>query len=343
MNIRHSFYPLMAPADDDDGSAGGAADRGDDFVSTGDDAPPKAEPAAKAEAEAEPAAQTAPAAPEGEGEGGEHKDEGLRAEDKRSKKDSRIPLSRHEQILARERARSEDLARQLAQAETAKQTTATHTAVAEAETALAKMEQEYAELIADNKSSEAAAKMAEIRKMERGIITQQNALDLAAVEARAVETVRYSTTLERIEAAFPILNEDHADYDKAVVAEVLDLKASFEARGYSRSVALQRAVKYVVGEPKTTRQEAAVEAEVRVDKDEVAKVAAKDLNARKEDGVRRNIDAALKTPPSAAKIGLDSDKAGGSLNAANAIKLPYNEFVKLDDATLARMRGDELV
>ena len=339
MNIRHSFYPLMAPADDGS-SAGGAADRGDDFVSTGDDAPPKAEPAAKAEAE--PAAKTAPAAPEGEGEGGEHKDEGLRAEDKRSKKDSRIPLSRHEQILARERARSEDLARQLAQAETAKQTTATHTAVAEAETALAKMEQEYAELIADNKSSEAAAKMAEIRKMERGIITQQNALDLAAVEARAVETVRYSTTLERIEAAFPILNEDHADYDKAVVAEVLDLKASFEARGYSRSVALQRAVKYVVGEPKTTRQEAAVEAEVRVDKDEVAKVA-KDLNARKEDGVRRNIEAALKTPPSAAKIGLDSDKAGGSLNAANAIKLPYSEFVKLDDATLARMRGDELV
>ena len=331
MNIRHSFYPLMAPADDGS-SAGGAADRGDDFVSTGDDAPSKAEPAAK----------TAPAAPEGEGEGGEHKDEGLRAEDKRSKKDSRIPLSRHEQILARERARSEDLARQLAQAETAKQTTATHTAVAEAETALAKMEQEYAELIADNKSSEAAAKMAEIRKMERGIITQQNALDLAAVEARAVETVRYSTTLERIEAAFPILNEDHADYDKAVVAEVLDLKASFEARGYSRSVALQRAVKYVVGEPKTTRQEAAVEAEVRVDKDEVAKVA-KDLNARKEDGVRRNIEAALKTPPSAAKIGLDSDKAGGSLNAANAIKLPYSEFVKLDDATLARMRGDELV
>lgn len=342
MNIRHSFYPLMAPADDDGSSAGGAADRGDDFVSTGDDAPSKAEPAAKAEAEAEPAAKTAPAAPEGEGEGGEHKDEGLRAEDKRSKKDSRIPLSRHEQILARERARSEDLARQLAQAETAKQTTATHTAVAEAETALAKMEQEYAELIADNKSSEAAAKMAEIRKMERGIITQQNALDLAAVEARAVETVRYSTTLERIEAAFPILNEDHADYDKAVVAEVLDLKASFEARGYSRSVALQRAVKYVVGEPKTTRQEAAVEAEVRVDKDEVAKVA-KDLNARKEDGVRRNIEAALKTPPSAAKIGLDSDKAGGSLNAANAIKLPYSEFVKLDDATLARMRGDELV
>lgn len=339
MNIRHSFYPLMAPADDGS-SAGGAADRGDDFVSTGDDAPPKAEPAAKAEAE--PAAKTEAAASEGEGEGGEHKDEGLRAEDKRSKKDSRIPLSRHEQILARERARSEDLARQLAQAETAKQTTATHTAVAEAETALAKMEQEYAELIADNKSSEAAAKMAEIRKMERGIITQQNALDLAAVEARAVETVRYSTTLERIEAAFPILNEDHADYDKAVVAEVLDLKASFEARGYSRSVALQRAVKYVVGEPKTTRQEAAVEAEVRVDKDEVAKVA-KDLNARKEDGVRRNIDAALKTPPSAAKIGLDSDKAGGSLNAANAIKLPYNEFVKLDDATLARMRGDELV
>lgn len=340
MNTRHSFYPLMAPADDD-GSAGGAADRGDDFVSTGDDAPPpKAEPAAKTEAE--PAAKTAPAASEGEGEGGEHKDEGLRAEDKRSKKDSRIPLSRHEQILARERARSEDLARQLAQAETAKQTTATHTAVAEAETALAKMEQEYAELIADNKSSEAAAKMAEIRKMERGIITQQNALDLAAVEARAVETVRYSTTLERIEAAFPILNEDHADYDKAVVAEVLDLKASFEARGYSRSVALQRAVKYVVGEPKTTRQEAAVEAEARVDKDEVAKVA-KDLNARKEEGVRRNIDAALKTPPSAAKVGLDSDKAGGSLNAANAIKLPYSEFVKLDDATLARMRGDELV
>jgi len=45
-----------------------------------------------------------------------------------------------------------------------------------------------------------------------------------AAEARAVKRVRYDTTVERLEAQFPALNLDHADFDKAKTAEVLELK-----------------------------------------------------------------------------------------------------------------------
>jgi hypothetical protein len=39
---------------------------------------------------------------------------------------------------------------------------------------------------------------------------------------------------------------------------------------------------------------------------------------------------------------LDSDKAGGALTAKDVMKLSQDDFGKLSDEMLARMRGDEL-
>ena len=42
------------------------------------------------------------------------------------------------------------------------------------------------------------------------------------------------------------------------------------------------------------------------------------------------------------KVGMDSDKAGGALTAKDVMKLSQEDFSKLPDDVLARMRGDEV-
>ena len=85
----------------------------------------------------------------------------------------------------------------------------------------------------------------------------------------------------------------------------------------------------------TKKQEAAIDTTPRVaDKDVAAE--------RKKDAVKKTLDAVGKTPPSTTKVGMDSDKAGGSLTAKDVMKLSQDDFKKLPDDVLARMRGDEL-
>ena len=64
---------------------------------------------------------------------------------------------------------------------------------------------------------------------------------------------------------------------------------------------------------------------------------------RKAEAVKRNTEVAGKQPPSTAKVGANHDAAGGTLDAKAVIKMPYEQFKKLDDATLSKMRGDEFV
>ena len=69
----------------------------------------------------------------------------------------------------------------------------------------------------------------------------------------------------------------------------------------------------------------------------------KDVAAeRKKEAVKKTLDAVGKTPPSTTKVGMDSDKAGGALTAKDVMKLSQEDFSKLPDDVLARMRGDEV-
>ena len=117
----------------------------------------------------------------------------------------------------------------------------------------------------------------------------------------------------------------------------MELMQGYVATGkYNRADALQKAVKMLMPAV-TTRQEKAVESDVRVDAAEVAK------NARTLAARDKAASAAAQQPPDIAKVGVDSDKMGGKLDAAKAIKLPQEQFAKLDEETLSKMRGDELV
>lgn len=319
-------------------------DRGDDFTPTGPDAPkaettvePTAEDKAKVGVTKDDKLETKTEKVEGvegdEGDEGEEKGEGTKA----AKKDTRIPLKRHEELLNKERERREALETELANSRQAQAVATTNADISKSEEKLLALEEEHAKLMTDGDAAAAAKKMGEIRKLERSIVEARANLNIQAAEARAYERVRYDMVCERIEEAYPALNEKHADFDPEKSAEVVELMQGYLNTGrYTRADALQKAVKMLMP-AETTRQTTAVTSDVRVDP---AKVAAE----KRETAARtKAAEAAGKQPPSLAKVGTDSDKMGGKLDAAKVIKMSQDEFAKLDDATLASMRGDELV
>ena len=260
-------------------------------------------------------------------------------EEKPKKKDDRIPASRHKQILEKERERREAVERELAQLKQGQQVADTNKDLTEAEGKLIQLEKEYNELLVDGKVAEATAKMAEIRRTERSIIETKAAFNTQAAEARAYERVQYDLTVERLEEAYPALNPDHSDFDKEKTAEVVELRDGFIATGrYTRAQAIQKAVKTIMG-VNTTRQERAAETDARVTKEDLAQKVAEDrtVAARK-----KAAEAAGKQPASMARVGLDSDKMGGGLTAAAVMKMSQDQFAKLDEEALAKIRGDEI-
>ncbi len=335
----------MAPAGDDGADTGGTgsgsddtpgADRGDDFTPTDDDAEGTTKAAGGADGD-----DIDPENPDGDDEEKDKADEKDKA-GKPKGRESRIPLSRHKDLLEKERAKRADLERRLATYQQGKQVAAANEDITKAEDKILELEKSYAKLMSDGETEKAAETMGKIRRMEREVVEQKAEMKIAAAEARATETARYNIVLERIEAAYPALNEDHEDYDEETAQDVLDLKAAYQARrNMTPSAALQAAVTKLLGK-KTGRQSDAVDTTPRVPKEE-AKGKGEEVAAdRKKKAVERALDADKRTPPNTSRVGVDSDKIGGALTAQTAMKLPDEDFNKLDEKALARMRGDEL-
>lgn len=336
MKLHWLFNRYMAPAGDE-GGGGGAADRGDDFVPTDDESVGTAEPKA-GEKDAGEAAAKGDEKTDDKSKDDEKADDKPKGDDK--PKDDRIPTARHKEILERERARREAVERELARYQQGDKVAETNQRLTEAETKLEKLEADYAKALTDGETDKATKLMREIRQTERGIVESKSQAELQAAEARAYERARYSITLERLEAAYPEINPDHDDFDKEKLAEVAELKSAYQLKGYTPAEALQKAIKLLL-KPQTAKQETAVETKARVSEDEVKKELGKDrATAARE----KNADAAAKQPPALTKIGTDSDKAGGAkISGKDVMKMTQDQFAKLDEKTLAELRGDELV
>lgn len=317
MRLKH--FVLRKPEPSDEGSGPTALERGDILEEEKDIDPenPDAEAAA-----AELAAKL-------------DEEKAAEAEAKEPKKDSRIPLSRHEAVLNKEREKRADLERQLAQYQQGSQLADVNENITALENKVMGFEKEYANLLTDGEVDKATAVMAQIRKAEREMAEAKSDMKIHAAEIRATERARYGTALERIESAFPELNPDHADYQEELMAEVAELKDAYQMKGLTPTVALQKAVKALV-EPRTTRQEVATSSTPRV--------SGKDVSAeRKKDAVEKTVKAVGRTPPSLSRTGVDSDKfGGGALDAKQVMGMSQKEFAGLTEAQLSKMRGDTL-
>lgn len=352
---------LMKPAGDDGSDAGGTTtviDRGDDFQPTDDDAATAAAAAkvdAQAAADAEAAEVEAALAAEAEkAKGAEKPKEKVKApgaeaendddDDKDVTKGKMIPLARHKAMLERDRQERDAMARELAQYRQGAAVKETNAEIAQQETAIIDMEKQYNALLADGDVEKASAMMTKIRQAERAVSEAKSDAKLVIAEARAVERTRYGIALERIEAAYPTLNPDHEDFDAALMEDVADLKTTYERKGLTPTAAMQKAVTKLVGAD-TAKQKSVTTVTPNVPapaapEDKGGKTADEIAAERKQAAVAATRAALGKTPPSTTKVGLDSDKAGGALTAKDVMKLSHEDFIKLPDDVLAKMRGD---
>jgi hypothetical protein len=338
-------------------------DYGDDFTPT-DDTPaptpdPKAEPKPKADPDpnadpnadpdadpdADPSADPSAdpnADPDAEGLRGAVEDAAATDEAKKDTgtpkvgKGKFIPLDRHEKLLKKERARREELEAQLAQSRTGAEVAKVNDQLTGIEDELVAMEEKYNELLAEGDTKQAAVMMTQIRRKNAELNAIASEQRDAEIMARAVEKVRYDEALERIEEAYPALNPTNEEFDEDVLQDVVDLMRAGQRRGLSPTKALQRAVARTLGAD-TGGQKSATTTTPRVDeKDVAADVAAQ----RRSDAVKRNIDAAKRTPPATHRVGAGNDVAGGALTAKTIMNMSEAEFEKLSETDLARARGD---
>lgn len=335
-----------APVPGDDGAGGGGdekVDRGDDFTPTGEDAPEN-KPAAEPKKDEKPLPKDKKGAlKELSGEDDPEKGEGDPEQDpedpKNKKKDTRIPLKRHQELLNKERERREAAENALKGFKGQEQVVKTNEEITVRENKVVDLEKDYAKALTDGEHAKAAEIMGKIRKLEREIVTLESDAKVAAAEARAIETARYRVTLERIEEAYPVLNEDSPEFDEDVYKEVVDLANAYVAGGRSPSDALQRAVKKELG-GETYAQRQATEVKPRVDKEDVQ---AATRAARAKEGTDKTLKATEKSPATAvAKAGLNSNERGAERTAKDVIKMSQADFAKIDEKELARLRGDIL-
>lgn len=319
-----------APAGDDGADTGGTAtlDRGDDFMADIDPDDPDGELAAAAEKSADKPVEKAED-PKAQDDDADNDDA---ADDKPRAKGQRIPLNRHKEILAKERAQREALEQRLAQYEKGQQIAQTNDELTKIEDSILQMEKQYNSLLADGDIEKASALMSKIRQAERSIVETKAEMRAQAAEIRARESARYDIVLERIEEAYPVLDPESDTYDSETLTDVADLKQVYQNRGMTPTKALQAAVKKLLGQGDRS-QKSATEVAPRVSEKDIAA-------ERKKGAVAKTVDATRRTPPSTRDIGMDSDKAGGGLSPKDVMAMSQDEFSKLTDEQLARMRGD---
>lgn len=337
-------FPYMAA--DAEPSAGGTAeaaaetevvDRGDDLEPPADTSGDGAagEAAASALLEKELGEKSTP----NDDASADDKDKDVEKDAEKEKKDTRIPLDRHEKILNRERDARAAVERELKRFQNGSQVETINEDITAAENSVLAMEKDYAKLIADGETDKAVETMSKIRRTERGIVEAKSDLKIQVAVARAAEESRYNVAVERIEAQYPQLNPDHDDFDLELSKEVREMARGYELQNYTPTEAVQKAVRKELGAA-TAAQEKAVSVAPRVATPAVTPAVV--AQTRKKDALIRTAAAVEKSPPSITKIGADSDKMGGVLDAGKVAAMNQNEFAKLPDDVLAKLRGDEL-
>jgi len=308
-------------------------DRGDNF------APDETEVAANAKAAADTAAELAVIAAEDDEKEIDKEKEGASNEDDakeegKNKKDSRIPLSRHKEMLDKSRAERDALAAEVERLKQGTRTAATSATIDATEEKLVSMEEKYTDLLGKGELTEATKLMTEIRKLERTISdTKSDAKALAASEA-AYARVKYDTVLSRVEEAYPALNEDHEDYDDAAASQVVTLFNKLVKSGDDRASALQEAVKLVMPAI-SAKQKTAVDVDPRVSAEQLAK-------ERKAEGLRRNVDAAKRQPADTNGVGINNDKGSIGVSFKDVRDMSQASFAKLTEKELSALRGDDV-
>lgn len=251
----------------------------------------------------------------------------------KAKGEPRIPLSRHKELLQKERTQREALERQLQNFQRSDQVADAHEELKKLEDNVLALEKQYNKLMADGETERAVEMMSKIRQAERQINETKSEARIAAATAQAAETARYDMALERIEESYPELDPNHDDHDPEKLADVAALMRGYRMSGMTPTQALQKAVKKLFP-PTDRKQETATSVAPRVTEKDIAA-------ERKKQAAAKTADTVKSQAPSLAKAGEDNSRHV-SLTAKDVMDMSQAEFAKLDEAALKKLRGDDI-
>lgn len=257
--------------------------------------------------------------------GEEEEDKKTGAEDD-DKKDHLIPKARFDEAVTKARRREEQLQLKIKELEGQNTSSKQATDLSKMQEEIETLQDQYEDLILEGKKDEARAVRKKVDKMRDDLYEIRTSTKADLARNAAIEQLNFDAALANVEGTYSQVNPDSPDFDEEITEEVAVLLEAFVAKGMARHTALNKAVKYVLGD--------APKADDPKNADSVRKQ--RELDARK-----KAAEAADKTPASTAKVGLDSDKAGGSnKHGIDVLKLTQEQFDKLDEATIAELRGD---
>lgn len=240
--------------------------------------------------------------------------------EKDKEKGAYIPRERFNDAVNKERARAQAAEAKLAEIEESRKVQTTNEDIANAQAWVKDAIKQKNNMLADGKLDEASELDIKILNVMDAISERRAAVKLESTRASTRADVSYDSTLTRMETQYPQINPDSDAYDEEVAEEVRALVVGYRStQGFSPERALERAVRRVCG-------------------------AAPDQAAaglrRKTEAVGKAVAAANQQPPSTKDLGLNHDKRGGGLDTKTVMGMKYEEFSKLDEVTLARLRGD---
>ena len=294
----------MPPEDD-------AVDRGDVVPAAEVEVPEVEEPVAQAEPEVEAAADEKPADDAQHG--------------------NMIPQTRFNQAVGKERTRAETAEAELQKYYQREQQQVLAQDFEASRVKQAELLKQHSSLLADGDLDKASEVMGDVLQLRDDM---QNArMDRQADNARnsAKVEVQYDSTVGHLETEYPEINPDSEEFDQVAVRRVqLMVTGIMQSEGKNPAEALIEATNILLKPQKDAKglrdkpSEEAIESGLR----------------RTQQQIDKNIKTAAAQPPTTAEIGADHDKTGGALDADTVSKLSWEEFVKVPDDELAKMRGD---
>ena len=308
------------------GGAAALPDFGDDFTPT-DGELDNAPPAEEVPPVVEPPKEDDLGEEETDEERMQREDEEARIERERR---IRIPKARFDEAVNRERERAEAAERRAAELEAAmqeRQAAAAAGQFQQARQTLAQLQDKYEELLVDGMRDEARQVRMQIEAAREQLQEARVAQMAEEARTRTLTTIKYETTLANIEGQYPELNPDNPEtYSEAHANEVARLMQGFMATGTDNITALKDAVRYVMGAPAARPNRAAAPA---------ARAPAAD----------RAVAAREKAAAAAARQPQPTDLGGRTSAAPTPVplsKMSPQQFAKLDEAALSKLRGDDL-
>lgn len=251
------------------------------------------------------------------------------------KKEAKIPKSRFDEAVGKERdareaaeRRAAALEKQIAEQQAQQQR---GTDVEAMEAKVSEMEKYYNQLLLDGEVDKATEIMSQIRRAERQLATAEVEARTTKHTAQVLESERMEAAIARLEADHAVLNPESELFDESLVNFVLsEQRRLIQSEGLSPSKAIALAATNVVAKygPKA---ESAPE----------TKGLSKAAEERKSAAVKKNLDAQGRQPSNLKDSGMDSDKLGAAA-LPDVTRMSQDEFNALPESTKAKLRGDFL-